>query len=46
MLLILRNEKSWMLLLNGLNYVFNELLIVTELYNWTYGIELFTIDLN
>ena len=45
-LMILWNERSWMSLLIGLNYWCNELLIVIELYNWTYGTELFIIDLN
>ena len=38
-------ELNWIKLI-GLNYLFNELLIVIELKNWTYGIELFIIDLN
>ena len=37
-LLILWNERSWMLLLIGLNHLCNEWAIVTELLNWTYGI--------
>ena len=37
-------ELNWIKLI-GLNYLFNELLII-ELKNWTYGIELFIIDLN
>ena len=36
-LLILWNEWSWTLLLIGLNYWCNELLIVIELQSWTYG---------
>ena len=38
-------ELNWIKLI-ALNYLFNELLIVIELKNWTYGIELFIIDLN
>ena len=36
---------NWIELI-GLSYLCNELLIVIELWNWTYGIELFIIDLN